>query len=47
MPVDGSQAAQDEARLLAAFRAADSAGRAALLLSARGIEALSQQDSRA
>lgn len=31
----------DEARLLAAFRAADSAGRAAILLAARGIAALS------
>lgn len=41
MPVDGSQAVQDEAQLLAAFRAADSAGRAALLLSARAIAALS------
>lgn len=47
IPVDDLQAVQDEARLLTAFRAADSAGRAALLLSARAIAALSQQDRRA
>lgn len=32
----------DEARLLAAFRASDSAGRAAILLAARGIAGLTQ-----
>ena len=35
---------EGQARLLAAFRAADSTGRAGILLAARGIAALARQD---
>ncbi len=42
LATDAQAVQEDEARLLAAFRAADSAGRAAILMAAKGIAALAQ-----
>ena len=42
LATDAQAAQEDEARLLAAFRAADSAGRAAILMAAKGIASLAQ-----